>query len=148
MARKIVLTLGMLLGVSALVIDGNASTAEACWGCRTSCCRTTCRTRCCEPVCSTPCYSSCYRPCYRPCYSSCNSCSSCYAPVYAAPVYTTPVYAAPACSTCTTRYAAPGTYVTPINVSQVPGYGARYGYSAPVIAAPVTSFRVNSVSFR
>ena len=150
MVRKFLFALGILLGVSALVVDGTASTAEACWGCRTSCCRTTCRPRCCEPVCVAPSPPPCYSGCYSSCRPRCRpACSSCYAPVYA-PVYAAPVYSAPACSSCSAQYVAPGAYgyVTPINVGQVPGYGARYGYAAPVIAAPSSTYRVRTVSLR
>jgi hypothetical protein len=48
-------------------------------------------------------------------------------------------------------YAAPGYYAypTPVNVAQVPGYGAQYGYAAPVLTYPVrTIFRAKYVTVR
>jgi hypothetical protein len=144
MVRKFVFALGILLGVSALVIDGSASTAEACWGCRSGC--GGCGSGCWRSSCGSSCYRGCFGGCHRSCCSSgYSSYSSCYAPVYAAPVY-----GAPGCSSCSARYAVPGTYgyVTPINVAQVPGYGDRYGYSAAVISAPVSGYRVRTVSLR
>ena len=114
MVRKMAIAFGILLGVSAVVLDGSASTAEACWGCRSGS-----RTSCCRSSCWAPrsCCSTCYAP--APCYNSCNSCA--------------PVYVAPACSSCSASYYA---YPAPINVAQVPGYGAQYGYAVPVINAP------------
>jgi hypothetical protein len=142
MVRKCAYVLGILLGVAVLAIDGTASTAEACGGCGGGCGGGWgggwggCRTRCCRPRCGTSCNT---------CYSGCNSCGSYgsygnYAPSYA------PSYAAPSCSSCTTSYAAPVYYgyPTPVNVSQVPGYGAQYNYSAPVVAYPArTTYRTN-----
>ena len=126
MVRKLAIACGILLGVSAVVLDGSASTAEACWGCRTRCCRSSC----CAP---RSCCSTCYAP--APCYNSCNSCNSCG-----------PVYVAPACSSCSTSYYA---YPAPINVAQVPGYGAQYGYAVPVINAPSrVVYRARLVSLR
>ncbi|MBI3862990.1 MAG: hypothetical protein HY290_13950 [Planctomycetia bacterium] len=124
MVRKCAYVLGIVLGVSALVLDGTASTAEACGGCRNRCrsrCNSCCAPTCCAPACCAP----------APCYSSCGSCSTCYS--------------APSCSTCYT----PGYYTAPVNVAQVPGYGAQYNYSARVVTYPSRSVtRVRLVSLR
>lgn len=120
MVRKCAFVFGILLGVSALVVDGSASTAEACGGCRTRCCRP----RCCAPTCCT---TTCYAP--APCCSSCGT-----------------VYVAPSCSTCSTGYYA---YSTLVYVSQVPSYGAQYSYAAPVLSAPSrVVYRARLVSVR
>ena len=127
MVRKCVFVFGMLLGASALVLDGTASTAEACGGCRS---------RCCRPRCGS-CYTSCYAPAPccapAPCYSSCGTCSTAY-------------YAPPSCSTCSTGYYG---YPTPVNAVQVPGYGAQYGYSVPAQIYPSrTIYRAKYVTMR
>jgi hypothetical protein len=121
MVRKCAIAFGILLSVAALVLDGSASTAEACGGCG-GCgggggCGifSGCRTSCCQPRC---------------CASSCNSCSA----------------VAPSCSTCSAGHYA---YPAPVYVARVPGYGAQNSYAAPVVSAPTrVGFRARLVSFR
>src|SRR5579871_3919025 len=129
MVRKSAFVLGILFSAAGLVLDGMASNADACGGCRR---------RGCGSGCSSGCATTCYAPAPAPCCNTCNTCNSC-------------CYTAPTC--CTSGYVA-GYYGPPAYSYVVaPGYAPSYGYTMPAqtgpyysgYAAPVTSVRTRTV---
>lgn len=130
MVRKSAFILGIVLSAAGLVLDGMATSAEACGGCR--------RNRCCSSGCSSGCSTTYYAPAPAPCCNSCNTCNSC--------CYTAP--------TCCSSGSVAGYYGAPAySYAVAPGYAASYGYTMPAqngtyysgYAAPVSTYRSRSV---
>jgi hypothetical protein len=120
MLRKTVVLSGLVLSALAFILDGTATNAEACGGCRRGCGSGGCG--------SGGYYSSSY-------YSGggCGSCCATRRTCCATPCYTccTPTYVAPACC---------GTYIYPGTTVYAPAYasyGVRPYYVGP--AAPAST---------
>src|SRR5258708_15106937 len=127
MVRKSAFVLGILFSAAGLVLDGMATNAEACGGCRKKSC------------CSSGCSTTYYAPAPAPCCNTCNTCSTCYT--------------APTCCTsgCVAGYYGAPAY--PYAYQVAPGYAPSYGYTMPAptgpyysgYAAPVSSVRTITV---
>jgi hypothetical protein len=131
MLRKTVVLSGLVLAALAFILDGTATNAEACGGCRRGCGY--------GGGCGGGYASSYY---YRGSYGGgCGSCCTTYRPCCATPAYTccAPACAAPACGAA----ACCGTYIYPGTTVYAPAY-ASYGVR-PYFAGPAVPASTNGM---